>query len=147
MTLQPVVSAPEGVAHLDLGEHRAIHRIRSEDTDGVFSVLELVIEPEEGAAEHVHEHEDELVHVLEGELEVTVGGKAMTAGEGVVALLPRGIAHGYRNRSSSRCRVMDVILPGRADGFFTGLNELIRGGQAEGEALQDLLQRFGITAA
>ncbi|MEO0478034.1 MAG: cupin domain-containing protein [Planctomycetota bacterium] len=144
MSQQPILSAPDQTELLDLGGHTAIHRIKSEDTNSVFSVLEMIVQPGEGADVHTHSNEDELVHVLEGEVEVTLGDQTMTAPAGVVALLPRGIPHGYRNKGATVCRIMDVILPGGADRFFAGLSELIASNNASPENLQKLMREFGV---
>ena len=144
MAQVPVVSVREQSARIDLGGHQALHRIKSGETDAAFSVLEMLVEPGEGAEVHTHTDEDELVHVLEGEVEVTLAGQTMTATPGVVALLPRGIPHGYRNKGQTTCRIMDVILPGRGDEFFVGVNALIRDGNATPKALAALMAQYSI---
>lgn len=146
MAQQPIVSppGPETSQPLDLGGHKALHRIASKDTGSLFSVLELIVEPGQGAEVHTHSHEDELVHVLEGQVEVTVGDQTMTAQPGVVALLPRGIPHGYRNQGDTTCRILDVILPGGGDRFFAGVHKLLQDGQATPDNLALLMERFGI---
>ena len=88
---------PAGGDPLRIGEGQFVHKVNSRDTNGVFSVVEVVTPPQGKVALHVHEREDELVYVLEGTLEVTLGGQTMTATKGVVALLPRGIPHGFTN--------------------------------------------------
>ena len=144
MTQQAVISAPGEAAELDIGGHRALHRIRSIDTAGVFSVLEMIIEPGEGAEPHTHTREDELVHVVEGEVEVTLGDQTMVAAAGVIALLPRGVPHGYVNRSDRPCRIIDVILPGGGDAFFAGVHDLLQRGVATPHELKALMSRFAI---
>jgi len=49
---------------------------------------------EQGAAIHEHSHEQEEVwHILEGELEATVDGQTVTAGPGMVLMLRPGARH------------------------------------------------------
>lgn len=49
---------------------------------------------EAGASIHEHSHEQEEVwHIVEGELQATVGGETVTAGPGMVILLPPGAQH------------------------------------------------------
>jgi uncharacterized RmlC-like cupin family protein len=45
---------------------------------------------------HVHHGEDEAFYVLDGELELTVGGEVMVATTGTYALAPRGVPHSFR---------------------------------------------------
>ena len=76
---QPIISSPDSGDELDFGGTKAFHRAKSSETDGVFSVLELVSEPGSGVALHVHDNEDELVFVTQGEIEVTLGDQTMRA--------------------------------------------------------------------
>lgn len=141
---QPILSLPGQGDLLEIGGAKVFHRAKSDDTAGVFSVIELVSEPGEGAPVHVHEHEDELVHVLEGEIEVTLGDQKMTATAGVMALLPRGIPHGFTNVGSATSRVLDVILPGRFDHYFVEMHELYRDREPSEQELAALADKYGV---
>ena len=61
-----------------------------------------------GASIHAHAHENEEVwHVLEGKLEVTIGGETRIAGPGSVAVIPPGTVHAVRARTDGRAIVVD----------------------------------------
>jgi quercetin dioxygenase-like cupin family protein len=61
-----------------------------------------------GAAIHPHSHPNEEVwHVIEGELEVTIGDAAHVAGPGGVALVPANTAHAVMALSDGRAIVVD----------------------------------------
>jgi Cupin domain len=75
------------------------------------------------SALHLHEREDELVYLWEGEIEVSLGDQKMKAVPGVMALLPRRIPHG--NKQS---RLLDTILPGQFDNYFVELSALFATG-------------------
>jgi len=67
-----------------------------------------------GATIHRHDHEQEEVwHVLEGELELTIGGESHIAGPGVVAIVPPSTAHEVKALSNGKAIVADYPL--RAD--------------------------------
>ena len=108
---QPVVVLPDSGEQLNIAGSRTFHKIKSKDTKGVFSVMEFVTPPGKGVALHVHEREDELVYLLEGEIEVTLGNQKMKAVPGVMALLPRGIPHGFTNIGDKPSRLLDTIYP------------------------------------
>jgi len=93
----PIVVLPDGGDRLEIAGGEFIHKVNSVDTNNVFSVIEIITPPGKGVALHVHEKEDELVYLLRGEIEVTLGDQTMLAVPGVTALLPRGIAHGFTN--------------------------------------------------
>ena len=71
-------------------------------------------EIEEGAVlpEHAHPHE-QITTVLEGCLEMTVGGETRVVEPGLVAVIPGDVAHS--GRALTACRVVDVFCPVRED--------------------------------
>jgi quercetin dioxygenase-like cupin family protein len=65
-----------------------------------------------GACIHEHSHPNEEVwNVIEGELEVTIGGRAHIAGPGSVAVVPPNTSHSVKALSNGRSIVVDY--PGR----------------------------------
>jgi quercetin dioxygenase-like cupin family protein len=61
-----------------------------------------------GASIHEHAHPNEEVwHVIEGELEVTVGDETRVAGPGCVAIVPPNTPHSVRALRASRAIVVD----------------------------------------
>jgi quercetin dioxygenase-like cupin family protein len=139
---------PERRVQVSAAETSSAYEVTKEevsDTNGVFSVVELVPEPGQGASLHVHTHEDELVYVVDGQLEVTLGDQKMTATAGVLALLPRGIPHGFTNTGGTPSRLLDVILPGTFDNYFVALHNLFDGvGVADEAKLNELAETYGI---
>ena len=67
---EPIVVLPKSGDELNIAGSQTFHKIKSKDTNGVFSVMEFVTPPGKGVALHVHEREDELVYLLDGEIEV-----------------------------------------------------------------------------
>lgn len=61
---------------------------------------------------HAHVHE-QVVNVLEGEFELTVGDETRRLGPGAVVIIPSNVRHGGRALTS--CRLIDVFHPVRAD--------------------------------
>jgi len=65
----------------------------------------------EGAIIHPHQHEQEEVwHVVEGELEMTFGGETHIAGPGVVAIIPPHTQHEVRALTAGKAIVADFPL-------------------------------------
>jgi len=62
-------------------------------------------------AVHEHRHPNEEVwHVLEGELEVTVGGESRRCGPGGVAIVPMNASHSVRALTDGKALVADYPL-------------------------------------
>lgn len=62
--------------------------------------------------EHAHMHE-QVVHVFEGELEVTVAGQTTVLKGGSIGIVPSNAVHS--GRALTDCRVMDAFYPLRED--------------------------------
>ena len=84
---------------------------------GDFSIMEGFVRPRELLAPHTHDHEDQAVFIIEGELEFEVGGREglrFSAGPGSYVIKPRGVSHGFWN--VGEVTVHYIELSGR-DGF------------------------------
>jgi quercetin dioxygenase-like cupin family protein len=80
---------------------------------GEGAMLNLVsFEPGTDVPLHSHPHE-QLGHVLEGELELTIGGEVHVLSPGDAYAIPGGTEHSAR--SAQGCVVMDVFQPVRED--------------------------------
>lgn len=74
---------------------RAAH---GDGADGI-SLLESVARRGDSPPLHVHGSEDEVFHVLDGELTLRVGGEEVRIGAGESAVAPKNIPHTYRVES------------------------------------------------
>ena len=70
------------------------------------------VDPDSPAPEHSHPHE-QVFHLLEGTMELTVDGQAETYEPGAVVVIPSNVPHSAR--SVTGCRVLDVFAPVRED--------------------------------
>jgi quercetin dioxygenase-like cupin family protein len=141
---EPIVVLPDSGEELNIAGSQAFHKIKSKNTDGVFSVMEFVIPPGRGVALHVHEREDELVYLLDGKIEVTLGDRKMNAVTGAMALLPRRIPHGFTNIGNKPSRLLDTILPGLFDNYFVELAALYAAGDPAEEQIDALSKKYRI---
>jgi len=73
-----------------------------------------------GASIHEHSHPNEEVwHVIEGELEVSIGGETNVAGPGCVAVVPPDTLHSVRALTDGRAIVVDYPLRQSIGGVST----------------------------
>ena len=97
--------------------HSMTVKIRTEDLGGDFSVMQAEVKPHQLLVPHTHEHEDQAVFVISGELEFEVGGEGgtrCTAKEGAYVIKPRGVSHGFWNATDETVHYIE--LSGR-EGF------------------------------
>lgn len=74
---------------------RVSHR---DGKDGV-SILEQTAPRGDSPPRHLHQDEDEIFHLLEGELRFQLDGAERTVKAGETVIAPKGIAHTYRVES------------------------------------------------
>ena len=75
-----------------------------------------------GSSIHAHSHpEEEVWHVIEGELEITIGGVTKRARAGFVGMVPPDITHEVRAITDGKAIVVDYPLRemGRSAGIST----------------------------
>ena len=78
-----------------------------------------------GVPPHAHPTQDEFIYVLDGTYTLYLDGEWATAGPGDLVRMPRGIPHGYYNRSESEARSVFWVSPaGRLAELFGLLHEL-----------------------
>jgi len=94
---------------------------------------------------HVHQNEDELFYVLEGEHVFEVGGEEFRLGPGGFAFGPRGIPHAQRRVVPGQGRLLILTVPGGFDGFFRDLVAADTEGTLGPEAYRTASAKFGIT--
>jgi quercetin dioxygenase-like cupin family protein len=82
-------------------------------------------EPGQHVPVHVHPAQDEFILVLEGELELKLDSVWSKAKEGDLVRMPRGVPHGYFNKSDAPARALFWVSPaGRLEALFDALHDL-----------------------
>lgn len=74
---------------------------------------------------HVHPTQDEFILVQEGQLELKLDGKWYTAKAGDLVRMPRGVPHGYFNKSDKPARALFWVSPaGKLEALFNTLHNM-----------------------
>ena len=116
------IHAPSEGRTLNVLGNPLVEKAASADLNGGAAVFVLTVEPAGGPPAHVHQDSDEFFFVLEGEVEVWVGGRHATLTPGMSATRPRGVAHRFDNTGKRAARVLVVVTPGEGAAFFDELD-------------------------
>ncbi|MEQ8450540.1 MAG: cupin domain-containing protein [Nitratireductor sp.] len=74
---------------------------------------------------HIHPTQDEFILVQEGELDLKLDGEWSKAKAGDLVRMPRGIPHGYFNKSDKPARALFWVSPaGELEALFNRLHDL-----------------------
>jgi mannose-6-phosphate isomerase-like protein (cupin superfamily) len=93
----------------------------------------------------VHEREDEVFYVLEGEHVFQVGDEEHHLGPGGFVFAARGVPHSQRRVVPRQGRVLILCIPGGLEGFFRELADADDAGELGPEAYARASERYGIT--
>ena len=142
-TTRPFALAAEGGERLRFGDVEVLVRAASETTGGAFALFEEN-EPVDTPL-HVHERDDELFYVLEGEHVFQVGDEEFRVGPGGIVFAPRGVPHSQRRVVPRKGRVLVLTCPGGLESFFRELADADRAGRLDADAYERASRSHGVT--
>lgn len=117
--------------------HSVTIKLQRKETEGHYYVMEVVTPPGVGIPPHVHEIEDEMIYVLEGEFMVMLGDKSFNVGPGSEIFFPRHIPHSFQNIGATIGKTLWTIVPGgNFEDFFDELNDLPSGPPDMGKVIE-----------
>src|SRR3954471_20316607 len=112
--------------------------LRSEETDGRVSVVEIVVPPH-NAGPPLHTHDfDEAFYLLEGELIFQVEEALVTKGAGELSFAPRNAPHALANHSDTPARYVLVCTPAGFERHWARIAAEAAGNEPPAWALQPI---------
>jgi len=87
------------------------------ETGGALLFFEDVVVRGKATPMHRHDHEDEIVYVMDGELRVNVAGAEHTLGKGGMFFAPRGTPHAFLVTSDT-AHLLCLQTPGSGEAFY-----------------------------
>lgn len=126
--------------------------ISGADTEGQFCMLEFEGPPGRSTPMHKHDREEETIHLLNGQLEVTMDGEQLTLMPGDTVLIPRHVAHRLTTVGEHSARYIVVCTPAGFDEFVIacasespGNSDTPPPSAADVARLREQAPQFGIT--
>jgi quercetin dioxygenase-like cupin family protein len=116
------------------------------DTGGSLDMFEMDVPPEgRMPVPHYHRDWDETVYGLIGTVTFTVDGALRTVGPGDTLFIPRGVVHGFENRSGAPATGLCVLTPGiLGPEYFREIALLATGGPPDPAKMREVMQRHGL---
>ena len=120
------------------------------DTGGGLDMFEMTSPPGvRMPVPHYHRNWDETIYGLSGVMTWTVDGRAIEIGQGDSCFIPRGIVHGFDNRSADRARCLCVLTPGvLGPEYFREIGaQLAAGAPPDPAKMRAIMERHGLIPA
>lgn len=118
-----IVKNKEGQLLNVLGDNQNI-KLTGKDTNGQFTLIEQNNKPGVGIPPHVHENEDEVFQVIEGQVEMRIGEETTTLHAGDLIFCPKGIPHSWKVVGEKDTKAMLSIFPAGLENMFEELAQL-----------------------
>jgi quercetin dioxygenase-like cupin family protein len=125
-----------------LGNEVAVH-VSGDQSGGSVEVIVHTTPPGLGVPPHVHTREDEIFHVLEGEMEFTLNGRIVVRQVGTTLFAPRNVPHAFTARGTSPLRILLVVTPAHLQPMFVELSQLPPG-PPDMRRVGEICGRYGI---
>lgn len=136
----------------DFGGSHARLLVSGKQSAGSYCMIEIFSPAGRATPTHRHQHEDETIHMLEGELDVNIEGTTHTFRAGETLYLQRGTAHQLINRSDATARYLVICAPAGFDEFVEICADVLAApyetappSDASKQKMRDAAPRFGIT--
>jgi quercetin dioxygenase-like cupin family protein len=118
--------------------------VNGEQSQGAYALVKYTLS--RGPAPHVHEHEDESIYVISGEILLQIGSKKYELTDGDFAFMPRRVPHAF-DVVSETFSGLSVSAPG---GVFDRIVDDIAQARAGGQVLSDddlwaIRAKYGMT--
>ena len=138
----PVAVLPgDGITLQFLG---VTHKLTSEQTGGAFYLCEAVFGPAGSSPLHIHHYEDEVIHVLEGAIDIRLDNEKLHAPAGGIVHLPKKIPHALQNPLNTPLRIMVHAIPGGLEHYFDEVNAALQAGAFNAEVHTAISKKYGL---
>lgn len=121
---------PQGGTDLAVAGNNYRMLITGKETDGAFSVIDMLIPPGGGPTPHAHATFQESFYVIDGEIVVRTEKQAYIAKKGSFVSIPKGGAiHAFKNESAFNAHILCIVVAAGLEEFFEEIGEPVAYGE------------------
>lgn len=135
-----IVPATGGERHIVLGDNMRFI-VTGRESGGAYAIIEQRNAPGVAVPPHYHSQEEEIFHVIEGEVRYTVDGETVVAGAGMTVSVPRNVVHSFEFVTDAR--VLLTLVPAGIEEMFRELGQL-PAGPPDFATVAEICGRYGV---
>jgi mannose-6-phosphate isomerase-like protein (cupin superfamily) len=108
---QPVLARENAGNVLTVLDDQFTVKLTTQQTQGAFTLLEVITPPGDGPPPHYHVNADELFMLQEGRVSYFIQNRWTELGPGGVVFVPRRSIHTFRNVGDVPARQLGLVMP------------------------------------
>jgi quercetin dioxygenase-like cupin family protein len=145
--------APQGGLSVSVVGNTYRPIIGGEQTNGVYTLIDMLIPPKGGPGPHSHATYQEAFYILDGEIIIITKEKTYTATKGSYVNIPfNGPVHKFTNRTDKTAHTLCLIMPAGMEKMFEEIGKPVavdtllpppRMTPEELKQLQSIAERYG----
>ena len=118
-------------------------KISGSDSEGKYSLIEMIHPPNTGPALHIHSNAPEAYYVLDGSYSIRYGDREYQAYPRDFVFIPKGIPHNYQ--SGPQGGKVLVISPAGLEGYFKEVADILnmKGKEIPWNQEVEIARRYG----
>lgn len=129
-----------GLTHIAVVGDTYTYLIEGRDTNGRYALIDMLIPAGGGPPPHRHDFE-EMFHVLDGMIEVTVRAETLSAAPGMTVNIPANVPHAFKNAGDVPARLLCMVTPSGLEEFFAEFGDEVASRTAPAPPLTDSEQQ------
>jgi quercetin dioxygenase-like cupin family protein len=95
--------------------------ITPKETNGQLGMFSALGKPQSGPPRHIHHNEDEVIHIVDGDVRFWLEGETFLRSTGDTVFIPRGKEHAFFILSETPARFVTCLAPGGFESFFASV--------------------------
>src|SRR5215208_4268097 len=120
------------------------HKLVSAQTGGAYYLCEAIFGPESGSPLHIHHHEDEVIYVLEGAIDIRLADETLHVPAGGIVHLPKGIPHALYNPLQSSLKILVHTVPAGLEHYFDEVEAALQDGSLDDTTHTKISMKYGL---
>ena len=120
------------------------HKLTGDQTAGAYYLCEAVFGPESGSPLHIHHHEDEVIYVLEGAIDIRLDDDKLHVPVGGSVHLPKKVPHALYKPLKTPLKIMVYAIPGGLEGYFNEVDAALDNGSLDAETHTKISAKYGL---